>query len=230
MQSIGKFIGAIFLLISLNVQGQELIKVRDVGFWTGAGINYKFNKDWSTSFAQDLRFFDNAQKLDKSITDIGVVYRINNQFKLGGNARYILSRKKDFSFTQDFRYNLDLKIKLKLSKSFDLKYRLRYQNNYVGLFSYQGGQEKRANARNRIELEYTCKKHSFYANAEIFREFVIYQKPAFNSLRFSLGDNLKFKSNQFDYAISYERELDTEHPLNFFYLKFNYTLNYKRND
>ena len=222
-----KLIGIVFIFSSFTIWGQEIKKVRDFGVWTSVGVSYKLNKDWGFIFSEDVRLFDNSQKLDKLITDAGVTYRINSQFKLGFNARYALSRRKDYTFTQDFRYNIDFKYKLKLSKAFDLKYRFRFQNNYIDLFTYEGHNERRSNARNRLEIEYDLKKHSIYFSTELFREFTVYKKPEFNNLRISLGDQYETGLGDFNYAFSYERELDDDHPLNFFYIKLGYTFKFK---
>ena len=125
------------------------------------------------------------------------------------------------------RYNVDFKYKIKLKKHFYFGYRLRYQKNSTNLFKYISDIEQKSNLRNRLHLEYSLKKHSIYFATELFREYIIYKKPAFNSLRMSIGDKLKTNHGDFNYSFLYDYELNKEHPLNMFIFKINYTFHYK---
>lgn len=200
----------------------------DYGIWAGVGLNYEFNKKWKTSLTQEFRSFDDALELHKSITDLGLTYRINKKFKLGVNARYAYARKKDYTFTHDTRFNFDFKFKKKLTKKLDLLYRFRFQYSYINLFTFVPDVGRKANARNRIKIEYDLNKHSIYFASELFREFVVYKDPSFNNLRISLGDQFETALGDFNYALAYERELNETNPLNFFFLKLNYIFELKR--
>jgi hypothetical protein len=217
----------VFCWITFSVAGQEVKTVRDIGVWAGIGVQYRFTKKWQAAFTQEARFFDNAGKLKRLISDIDVTYRINDQFKLGAGVRYAHARKKDNLFTDDIRYNLDFMYRLKLGENLDLKYRFRFQNNFINLSSYYDEFTRKAHARNLVELQYEREIHTFYCNAELFREFIIYRRPYFNALRMGIGDQLKIKSGAVDYSINYARELNDPYPLNFFFLKLGYTFKFK---
>ncbi len=227
MKSLLKITGILFLFISNPIWCQEVKTTRDIGLWIGVGVNYQLNKKWKTSLIQEIRTFDNAIDLQKSITDLGLTYRINKQFSLGAGLRYSYDRKKDNEFTNDIRYNIDFKFKHKLTKHFNLYYRFRYQYNYINLFTYISDVDKKSNMRNRIKIQYSLKKHDIYFTTELFRKYVVYKKPSFNNLRITIGDQLKTERGDFKYGLAFERELDEEHPLNFFFLKLNYTFNFK---
>jgi hypothetical protein len=219
-----------FSWITFSTHSQEVKTVRDIGFWTSAGIQYRFNEKWSSTASQEVRFFDNASRLNRLISDLGVRYSINNQFKLGFNLRYAYAIKKEGVYTNDIRYNLDFMYKLKLSKHLDLKYRFRFQNNFINRSSYYEEFTRKSHARNQVELDYEVKKHTYYFTAELFREYVIYRRPHFDNLRMSIGDQIKGKLGVFDYSICYELELNDSHPLNFFFLRFDYTFKFKHKD
>jgi long-subunit fatty acid transport protein len=227
MKSILTLTGFLLLLISNSVWCQEIKKTRDIGLWAGIGANFDLNKKWNAFLNQEVRSFDNGIKLQKSISDIGVTYQINKQFKLGAGLRYSYDRKKDYTFTNDIRYNVDFKFKYKLIKHLSLRYRLRFQHNYINLFTFTPDIEEKSNLRNRIRLQYTLKQHAIYFGVELFREFVVYKKPAFNNLRLDIGDRVKTRFGEFKYGLAYERELNEEHPLNFFFLKLNYTFKFR---
>jgi hypothetical protein len=217
----------VFCWITFSAWSQEVKTVRDIGVWASIGIQYQFNKKWQGSITQEARFDDNAGKLKRLLTDIGVRYKINDQFKLGAGIRYAHARKGDNLFTDDIRYNLDFMYRLELSKKLDLKYRFRFQNNYINLSSYYDEFTRKANARNQVELQYERGIHTYYWNVELFREFVIYRRPYFNNLRMSIGDQVKTRLGVVDCFIGYARELNDPYPLNFFFLKIGYTFKFK---
>lgn len=222
-----RIIPLIFYCLTFSLYGQEVKTVRDIGVWASVGVQYRFNKNWQGTFTQEIRTFDNAVKLKRLISDIGFRYKINDQFKLGAGLRYSHSRKKDYTFTDDIRYNLDFFYLLKLGKKTDLEYRFRFQNNFINLSSYYNEFTRKSHARNQIELQHEQHKHTCYWNAELFREYVIYRRPYFNSLRISHGVKMKTESGIVDYSLGYERELNEAHSLNFFFLKLDYTFKLK---
>ena len=221
-------IGILFLLFSNPLWCQEIKTTRDIGIWASVGVDYKLNKKWKMSFIQEIRSFDTAIRLQKIITEFGLDYRINKQFKLGAGLRYGYNRKRDFEFTNDIRYNIDFKFRSKLTNRLKLNYRFRFQHNYINLFTTYSDIEQKSKARNRIKFQYSLRTHTLYFATELFREYAIYKRPSFNKLRISMGDQLNTQLGNYKYGLAYERELNGEHSLNFFFLKLNYTFNLKR--
>lgn len=222
-----KIIPLVFCWMSFQAWSQEAKTVRDMGIWTNVGVQYGFTKKWQVGFSEEARFFDNASKLSRLISEADMQYKIDKHFKLGGGVRYAYARKKDYTFTNDIRYHLDFNYKLKLGEKFELRYRLRFQNNYIDLFGYYDESRRKAHVRNRVELQYEHQKNTFYCNAELFREFAIYRTPYFNALRLNVGDQLKTKLGVMDYSFGYRRQLNDTHPLNFFFLRLGYTFKFK---
>ncbi len=216
------------LFSTLSVSAQEIKKTQDAGLWIGVSAVHDFNERYEFTASQDLRLFESLTQLDKLITDFGLVYEIDKNFKLGGNLRYSLNKKNDGDFSHDFRYNLDLRFKSKLSKRVKFKYRLRFQSTYQNFFLKENDGLK-SNFRNRIRLDYKLnKKHTFYISSELFREVIAFKKPNFNQLRMLIGDKFKTSIGKFDCSLAYERELGSENPLNFFFARVYYTFKIKK--
>ena len=212
---------------SNSAWSQEIKTIRDIGVWAQLGLKYELNNKWTTSISQGVRTFDDALSLKKLVTDADINYKINKLFKLGFGLRYAYGRKKDLIFTNDIRYNFDFNFKKEIVHNLDLKYRFRFQHNYRNLFNFVPDINQRSHIRNKLELQYELEKHTVYFASELFREFVSYKDPEFNSLRLSLGDQIENKLGEFDYAIVYERELNDKYPLDFFFLNLKYTFKLK---
>lgn len=228
MYTLKKVLIIIFLFVGNNSNAQEIKKTQDLGLWLGASIEYDFKKDYTLSFAQEFRLFESLTEMDRYITDVGLDYKINKNFGIGGGLRYYLERENDKTLSQDWRYNLDFKYKRKIGSGFKIKYRLRYQNVYEGLFEaiYQGS---KANVRNKLSLDYKVnKKHTIYVGAELFRKIENYRQPFFNQSRFEIGNEISNSIGKLDLSFCYERELNSNYPLNFFFGRINYTFKYKK--
>tara|TARA_B100000508_G_scaffold141077_2_gene146012 strand:+ start:6959 stop:7651 length:693 start_codon:yes stop_codon:yes gene_type:complete len=221
-------IGIVFLFISNSTWCQEIKTTNDIGLWAGVGGNFKLNKKWKTSFNQEIRTFNNAIKIKKSITELGLTHKFDKQLKLSLGVRYSYARKRDYTFVNNIRYNIDIKYWCKLSKHLNLLYRFRYQHSYINLFANTTPDiENRSSMRNRIKLQYPINKHAIYISAELFREYVIYKKPSFNKVRLNIGDKLKTNLGDVKYGLAFERELNNSYPLNYIILKINYSFNFK---
>ncbi len=217
----------IFMLSYHFSSAQEIKKTRDAGIWMGATFQYKFKKNYTLAVSQDLRLFESFRELDKYITEIGISYKIDKRFKLGANARYFFNKQKDKTISRDFRYNLDFRFKEKLSDKLKIKYRLRFQSAYRNAFELVPEGIK-SNLRNKIALIYTInKQNTAYTSAELFREIVTYKRPHFNKIRLLAGNEVETKLGNFDLSFGYERELNSEYPLNHFFGRVYYTFKLK---
>ncbi|MGB1248243.1 MAG: DUF2490 domain-containing protein [Chitinophagales bacterium] len=231
-----KHISAILLLIfslfNAKSNAQQLTKTRDIGLWSGVGIEYEFRKNCEFSFAQDIRLFESFTKIDKANTEMGFSYTINKNFKLGTNARYSYNLKKEDYYSHDFRMNYDLQFKVKMAKNLKLRYRLRFQQVYENLFTIKrykvGGRED--NLRNRIQIDYEIENHQIYFNTELFRAIEKYRSPYFNKLRFTVGSKWENKLGKLNYAIAYERDLGEDHPLHYVFAKVYYTFEFEKKE
>jgi hypothetical protein len=89
---------AIILLPFLHVSAQETKVVKDLRLWTGVKIQKTFAKDWTISLEEEIRFKNNISEINNFFTEVGLRYRINKDFALGGGFRYTQDKTEDNTF------------------------------------------------------------------------------------------------------------------------------------
>lgn len=216
----------ILLFFSFSLFSQEVKVTRDLGAWGGVDIEKKLHKDFEINLEQQVRFYSDVTRFDDYIADLGGKYRINKNFKLGANLRYTYNAKRKKENENDFRYNLDLLYKGRISDKFTFYYRLRYQQEFVNLFSeYQKTNYRYSAIRNRVKIQYKLDKiNDLFFSAELFRQIELFRDPYNNLVRVYLGDNINTKIGKFCCALGYEQEINSCNPLSFFFLKTIYTV------
>jgi len=215
-----------FFLTLHAIFAQQLKVVQDFGVWTVIDIEKDFGKNFRLNLEQQLRLHTNATKLDDYIIDAGVKYKLNKNFSLGANLRYTYDNKRWRSPENDYRYNLDLIYKGKLTDKLSIGYRLRHQHEYVDIFQ-ANSQHKRNfyGIRNRVQMKYKLdKKNEMFFSFEMFRLIETYREPYFNKFRLYIGDEFKTKKyGKIALSFGYEQELNDIYPLSFYFVKTNYT-------
>jgi hypothetical protein len=214
-----------YLLIPNFIFSQQIKVTRDFGSWAVVNIQKKLSKDFEINLEQQLRFYTNSTKIDDYIIDFGSKYKINKNFKLGANFRYTYNKKRWKETENNYRYNLDLHYKGKVSTKLKLYHRLRYQKNITDVFSVTQTNVNLSKIRNKLKIGYKINKNNMlYFSGEIFKSIEIFKTPYFNKTRFYLGDVIKTKIGDFNCSFGYEQEVNTDYPLNFLFLKIVYTL------
>ena len=216
----------LFLFISNTLFSQQIKVTRDFGIWGGVNIEKEISKKIEVNLEQQLRFYSNATQFDDYIIDFGSKYKINKKFKLGANIRYTYNAKRWKEAENNYRYNLDLLYKGKLSNKVSIRYRLRYQKEYVNLLSeYKRTNIHSSSIRNQIKVQYKADEmNKLFISAELYRLIETFKEPYFNLIRFHLGDNIKTRIGEFNCSVGYAQEINTSYPLSFFFLKTIYTL------
>ena len=216
----------LYLLLSSSLFSQQIKVMRDFGVWGGINIEKKLCTNFEINLEQQLRYYSNATKFDDYIIDFGSKYRMNENFKLGANFRYTYNARRWKETENNYRYNFDLHYKGNISKKIKLYYRLRYQQEFVNLFSeYQSTNIHYSAIRNKIKVQYSVSKmNKLYISGELYRLIETFKEPYFNIIRFHLGDNIKTKIGSFNCSFGYAQEINTNAPLSFFFLKTIYTL------
>lgn len=215
-----------YLVFYNNLFSQQIKVVNDIGFWGGINIEKKLSKDFEINLEQQIRLHTNATEIDDYIVDFGGKYKMNKNFKFGANLRYVYNNKRLEDAENNYRYNLDLLYKGKLISKLKLYYRFRYQHEYVYPSSvYPITNIHYSGIRNKIRIQYRANdQNDIYISGELFRLLQIYREPYFKKIRFYVGDNLKTKIGRFNLSLGYEQEINTNHPLSFFFIKAKYTL------
>jgi len=214
------------VMASIQLFSQEVKVVNDIGFWGGLNIEKEIVKDFKINIEQQIRLYTNITEFDDYLIDFGGLYRVNKNFKLGGNIRYTYNAKRWKENEHHFRYNLDLKYRGRLSYRWRVLYRLRYQYEYAGLLVDDVSLKVHySNIRNKLLFEYDLNKNNdVYLSGELFRLSLSYKDPFFNKIRFYLGDKFQTRIGKINIALGYEQELNNSYPLSFFFLKTVYTI------
>jgi hypothetical protein len=214
----------LLLVTSLYTKAQNIQTQQDFGIWIGVKLEKKLPAGFELSLEQQLRTWKNSTKIGSSVSELGVNYTINKLFKLNGGFRYIYDTNRFRSPQSNFRYNLGIQLKLKISKKFTFYYKAQYQQKFI--HDYKTTTPTRVSAvRHKIKLQMKYKKiHKFYFSTESFIESDITTTPYFKKQRFNLGDKIKTKAGVFDTGIGYEVNLQSNYFTSFFFLKLIYII------
>jgi hypothetical protein len=207
-----------------DLQAQDVQAQRDFGAWMGIQLKKELPKDVEWSLEQQVRTWQNSMRLDQYFVELGLQYKINKNFSLRGNLRYIHDTNQRQHPENAFRYNLDVQFKIAPRKKWHLYYRARYQQR----FSYAKrafGPRIVSVTRHRIKTQVKFKKHhKLYAGVELFVRTAPLQTTYLDQLRFSLGDKIKTKLGVLDVGAGYEVNLQPQEPFAFFFVKAIYKL------
>ncbi|MFW6327699.1 MAG: DUF2490 domain-containing protein [Bacteroidota bacterium] len=216
----------LFLIFTDALYSQQVKVTNDFGFWSGINIEKKLPNGFKINFEQQVRLYSNARELDDYIVDFGGKYMINKNFRLRINLRYIYDQKRWKDAENNYRYYLDLLYKGKLTTKLRLHYRLRYQHEYVNLFTeYHSKKIHYSGIRNKIKAQLKLnEQNNIYVSGELFRLIETHREPYFNKIRFHIGDEFETKIGSFNFSAGYEQEINDSNPLTFFLIKTIYTL------
>lgn len=215
--------------LRLFAQSDEgtVVVVQDLESWNSVGLKYKASKKSSFQFDQGLRLVKNASEVDQVLSDLSYKYKTNKYLSFGVGLRYSANKGGNGEFDNDFRYNLDAKVKHDISR-FELKYRLRYQNkNELGK-SVEEGDISKKYVRLKAGVKYNVKSWKLDPefSSEIFRSYTFGAK-GFDNVRFTLGTNYSLKKKG-DVGFFYrlEKELNAVRPQTSYILglKYVYTI------
>ena len=222
-----KVIVFFLLLLPFNQFAQQIKPIQDFGVWTSLQLTKQWTDNLSFNSSTNFRLFNNASKLDKIIVELGGGYKLNKQFKLGVNMRNSYNKSRSGKIRNNNRFDLSLRYKKKLSKSFKLYYQLKFQQNFIDLLnSYTSQGYYTTTFRNKLLLKFKMsEKNKTYFSSELFRLSVPAKPAYFSNIRFLLGNKKRFKKTTFDLSFGYERELNSEAPLSFFFTRLIFSLN-----
>lgn len=224
-----KILIIVLVLLNNTLYAQQVKVIRDFGVWFGLIYEKKISKDFDLNLEQQIRTFKNSSLLDDSFSDLGLQYSINKHFDLATNVRYIYDAKRVKEPENNFRYNFDIEYKKTIRPRLNFRYRLRYQKEYVDLFSgfFAPAPQKiySLSVRNKVRLIFKYNRtNRFFFSSEIFRLSELFREPYFNKARFFIGDKINSKIGRFDLAIGFEQEIGTEYPSSFFLIKTIYRI------
>lgn len=185
----------VFLLIFFSSDSFAQKKYKDFWQWNTFSLEKKINVRWSINFEEELRFFDNATRINLFYTNLGFTYKINRLFKAAVVYRHIQKSTNTKGYSSRHRIYADLIFKYKINK-ITLGYRSRLQTQVRDVRSSEDGTTPESYWRNKFDFKYTAKeKFTPYIAAE-FR----YQFP---NPRLQEANN-KFNRGRFYFGCDYE--------------------------
>lgn len=214
----------LILLLSSPALGQETKVTRDLKIWTAAKIEKSLSKDWKISLEEEFRFRKNATEVGEYFTELDVEYRVDRNISLEAGYRYARNRKKNKSFENRSRYNVDLNYEGDLCY-FSVRARARYTKEIEGMRLYDHTIPYEKYLRTRIELRYNrLGRFVPYIHGELFQLYEMYEYPTFDKYRILGGLRMDAgKTGEFNIGYGIIRELNTYMPYTYYLLKLNYT-------
>lgn len=206
---------AFLLALITNTNCQEKSVIRDFEIWNNFSVSNEISKKWDIGLSEELRFIENAGKLDILITELTLDYKINKRFKIGVEYRFYRNTKNDGSYEFQKRSRAKLSYNKKIDR-FRLTYRLSFQNKNENVWLNETTTDVPTyNLRNKISVDYNVKKIKLkpYLSTELFRLYKQDITPEFNKYRITAGANFSiFKNTRFELFYRLDRELNTGYP------------------
>lgn len=163
---------------------QAVAQTKDAGLWTSFAIEKKITQSLEVSLAEELRFNENISELGTFFTDAGVTYRLNNDFRISANYRFINKRQVEDYYSIRHRYYFDLNYRKKMNK-LTPALRVRMQSQYSDIFSSDDGKIPEWYLRPKISLRYNMKgPWNPYVSSEFFYHFA---EKEFDNVRYTVG-------------------------------------------
>lgn len=211
------------LLLGIATYAQDSKIIRDLGLWTGVAIEKTVKEKWTFSLQEEMRLKNDISELYKYFTQVGIAYRINQNFSLNGDYRYIMDRNSEGRFASRSRYNFDLGYKGKLA-FITILYRLRYQKEVEGTKIFDLREPYEKYLRHRITFRYNkLRRIEPYLSGEIYQLFEPYQLPRYHFIQVRAGVSYEAgKIGEFKLAYAINRELNSSLPAIFYVIKINY--------
>lgn len=170
--------------------------------WLGATLKMKLHKKFRLDLEQQLRLEDHESGFDQTFTELGLRYKINDNFNIKGQYRYAFTddEHNEGRWSIDLDYTYDIK-----NLPLDIAYRFRFQDEKV---DWTG--EKKTYIRQRITLDYNLSKLMDPAfEYEWFYKFN--QDNEFRRSRYTLS--LQWKLNKRSELVTFAR-LEDEYNVN----------------
>lgn len=117
------FLILFLLCLSISVKAQE--NETDTKLWTAVMFNYVISEKWSTGVEQHFRFKDNAQSINKYISELNTDFKPGKRWKFDAAIRYTQDRDDKGAvrgFDKFFRYSYGIQKGFKFN---EVKFKLK---------------------------------------------------------------------------------------------------------
>lgn len=141
----------------------------DAGLWTGVTFNIDISEKLGLSFEEEIRFNNNASKINKFFSQIGLSYNLSKNIDIGASYRFINKQNPDSKYSVRHRFQTDLRLKTKAGR-YTLSTRIRYQTKYIDPYNTEDGLIPEDYLRNKFAISYDIRKTTLtpYISYEYF--------------------------------------------------------------
>ncbi len=139
----------VILALSLSITTAKA-QQQDAVLWLGASAEKKVMKKLDISFEQQVRFKQNMQQFNSSLSEVGLSYKLAKKVKIAGIYRYTVRRK-----TNSHRLSSHIQYKQRIKPlKLNVSGRIKYQYDFTHLDYEQV-------LRPKVKLTYSRKKYDF---------------------------------------------------------------------
>lgn len=140
----------LFGMLCHVLPAQERARQEATELWLGATLKMKLSKKFRFDVEQQLRLEDHESGFDQTFTELGLRYKITDNFDVKGQYRYAITddEHNEARWSVDLSYEYDIK-----NFPLDIGYRFRFQDEKV---DWTG--EKKTYIRQRLTLDYNLSK------------------------------------------------------------------------
>jgi len=201
----------ILLILGTAGYGQQ----RDARLWAGLSVRYEPAKKWKLSLEEELRFYENVSRLEKSNTELDVNYQITKLVDGGLLFRLISSPDSRGSFDFNFRFSGYLGIQKKIA-GWTGSLKSSYQKTYPE-FQHSDAwylPENYIRVLAEVSRGLKNKKTEPYTNIELWYRLRAAEPDFIDQYRFTVGIKHKLnKTNRLDFFYRLQHEMQVKNPL-----------------
>ena len=208
---------AICTFFSMLVLGSHAQEVRDFGLWGTISYGGDINDDIDFSIEQEVRMEQNATTPGVIFTSLGLDYRLNREFQVGLNYRFILNDRDLDIYGHRHRVMLDLQYR-KLVRQWTFGYRSRSQSeirtrNYANEYGFSPTLDLRNTFKTVYQLN---RRFELYASFDLRVLWSDPRTPDFRGIdrfRYRLGtDVLIAREQSIGIFLQHQREINISNP------------------
>jgi hypothetical protein len=206
-------------------------QVNDFGAWTAVSLDKKLSNKFTLVIAEEIRFFQNLQRLNLTYTNLGLSYKLNKSIKLTAVYRFIQKYRDENDFSWRHRIYLDAQFKEKYYP-FTFVYRARLQTQVRDYYSSDDGKFLESYWRNKFDVRREFGKgFSPYLAAEFRYQFYNDRNKEannkFNRGRYFLGCQYQYtESKTFDVFFMHQREINVNNRERNYIIGFEYSYSF----
>jgi len=201
-----KIVKIVCLLIALFCSTFSFAQSDDMGMYTSVEVSKKIIPKLEASLEEEFRLRENLSEIDRFSTTLGLSYKFNSYFKVGGAYNLINYNhpKKDWEIRQ--RYYFFAQGSYGFNR-FIISLRERYQSTYrQGVSETETRSNPKKYLRSRVELSYNIINSKFepYTSCELYNTLNDKTGNGMDRISYILGTKYKFnKRNSLELYYKY---------------------------